>query len=105
MLTIKQHDVILRMNWLEFNRVHINYFDKFVMFSEFELGEDQMFMSSKQLEKSLKDDACVFLMFTSFKAERKVVVGDIPVVCDFPGVLPNDVSDLPPEREVEFAVD
>lgn len=33
-LPLIQLDVILGMNWLEFNHVHINYFDKLVLFLE-----------------------------------------------------------------------
>ena len=29
----------------------------------------------------------------------------IPVVCDFLEVFPEDVISLPPEREVEFSID
>ncbi|MCI95971.1 cellular nucleic acid-binding protein, partial [Trifolium medium] len=37
--------------------------------------------------------------------ESKVKVEELPVVCEFPGVFPEDVSDAPPEREVEFTID
>ncbi|MCI84522.1 cellular nucleic acid-binding protein, partial [Trifolium medium] len=37
--------------------------------------------------------------------EEKSKVGALPVVCEFPDVFPDDISDLPPEREVEFAID
>lgn len=104
-LPLSQLDVILRMNWFEFNHVHINCFDKYTMFPEFEEGGDMMFMSSKQVEESLKDDTCVFKMFASLKAERKFMIGDLPVVCDFPEVFPGDISDFPPKREVEFSID
>ncbi|GJS28235.1 putative reverse transcriptase domain-containing protein [Tanacetum coccineum] len=30
---------------------------------------------------------------------------DIPVVCEFPGVFPEDLSGLPPSREVEFCIE
>ncbi|GJW06931.1 putative reverse transcriptase domain-containing protein [Tanacetum coccineum] len=30
---------------------------------------------------------------------------DIPVVCEFPGVFPEELSGLPPSREVEFRID
>ncbi|MCI36275.1 RNA-directed DNA polymerase (Reverse transcriptase), partial [Trifolium medium] len=30
---------------------------------------------------------------------------ELPVVCEFPDVFPDDVSDVPPEREVEFTID
>ncbi|XP_050878547.1 uncharacterized protein LOC127082357 [Lathyrus oleraceus] len=32
-------------------------------------------------------------------------MGEFPIVHDFPEVFPDDVSDLPPEREVEFTID
>lgn len=52
-----QFDVILGMNWCEFNCVHINYFAKTVMFLE--MGEDGelMFISAKQVEEFLKEEA------------------------------------------------
>jgi hypothetical protein len=30
---------------------------------------------------------------------------DIPVVCEFPGVFPDDLLGLPPDREVEFVIE
>ncbi|MCI98264.1 cellular nucleic acid-binding protein, partial [Trifolium medium] len=30
---------------------------------------------------------------------------ELPVVCEFPDVFLGDVSDVPPEREVEFAIE
>ncbi|MCI82375.1 enzymatic polyprotein, partial [Trifolium medium] len=30
---------------------------------------------------------------------------ELPVVCEFSDVFPEDVSDVPPEREVEFTID
>lgn len=48
-LQLSQLDVILGMNWLEFNRVHINYFSKTMMFLEMRGDEELMFISSKQV--------------------------------------------------------
>ncbi|XP_050916683.1 uncharacterized protein LOC127131831 [Lathyrus oleraceus] len=73
--------------------------------NEFEEGEDMMFMSAKQVDESLKDEARVFMIFSLLKAESKAMIGDIPVVCDFPEVFVDDISDFPPEREVEFTID
>lgn len=71
------------MNWLEFNHVHINCFNKSVTFLEFEEGGGMLFMSAKKMEESLKDDARVAMIFTSLKAESKVIIGDLLVVRDF----------------------
>jgi hypothetical protein len=30
---------------------------------------------------------------------------DIPVVCEFPDVFPNDLPGLPPDRDVEFVIE
>nr|GFB44838.1 putative reverse transcriptase domain-containing protein [Tanacetum cinerariifolium] len=30
---------------------------------------------------------------------------DIPIVCEFPDVFPEDLSGLPPSREIEFRID
>ncbi|MCI83758.1 cellular nucleic acid-binding protein, partial [Trifolium medium] len=44
-------------------------------------------------------------MFASLMMEENLEVDVLPVVCEFPDVFPDDISDLPPEREVEFSVD
>ena len=32
-------------------------------------------------------------------------IRDIPVVCEFPDVFPEDLPDLPPDRDVQFNID
>ncbi|XP_050914573.1 uncharacterized protein LOC127129431 [Lathyrus oleraceus] len=96
---------IYGVKWLEFNRAHVNYFDKFVLFLEFEEGEDLMFMSANKMEEFLKNDAQVFITFSSLKVETKVVLGDLLVVCEFPEVFPDDINDLPPEHKFVFSID
>ncbi|XP_050895582.1 uncharacterized protein LOC127102225 [Lathyrus oleraceus] len=60
---------------------------------------------ANQLEELLKDEAQVFVMFASLKAESKAKIDEFPVVCHFPEVFPDDINDPPPEREVEFSID
>jgi len=45
------------------------------------------------------------MMFASLKESGEKGIGDLPVVQEFPEVFPDDIIDLPPEREVEFAID
>jgi hypothetical protein len=35
----------------------------------------------------------------------KPEIQDIPVVCEFPDVFPEDLPGLPPERDVEFVIE
>ncbi|XP_050897713.1 uncharacterized protein LOC127104575 [Lathyrus oleraceus] len=104
-LQLSQLDVILRMNWLEFNRVHTNYFSKTVMFPD--MGGDGVFMFifSKQVEEFFKEEAQVFSKFYALGIDSKAAMRDLLVVCDFPKVFPDDINDLPPEHEVEFSID
>ncbi|MCI91435.1 cellular nucleic acid-binding protein, partial [Trifolium medium] len=37
--------------------------------------------------------------------EEKIEVDALPVVREFTDVFPDDILDLPPEREVEFSID
>ncbi|MCI68332.1 cellular nucleic acid-binding protein, partial [Trifolium medium] len=62
-------------------------------------------MCSREVERSLKVQENMFVMFASLMMEEKSEVGALPVMCEFPDVFPEDISDLPPEREVEFAID
>lgn len=47
----------------------------------------------------------MFMMFYFLRVEGETVMVDLPVVCDFPDVFPDDISYLPLEREVEFSID
>jgi len=44
-------------------------------------------------------------MFASLKESCEKGFGDLPVVQEFPEVFPDDITNLPPEREVEFVID
>lgn len=47
----------------------------------------------------------MLVMFASLIIESDVVASDVPIVCEFPDVLLEDICHLPPEREVEFTID
>ncbi|MCI77911.1 cellular nucleic acid-binding protein, partial [Trifolium medium] len=67
--------------------------------------EESQLMSTKQVNESVKEQAELFAVFASLKLESRVKMEELPVVCEFPDVFPGDVSDVPPEREVEFTID
>jgi len=46
-----------------------------------------------------------WILFASLKESSEKGVGDLPVVQGFAEVFPDDITDLPLEREVEFAID
>jgi hypothetical protein len=96
-------DVIFGMNWLIFNRVHINCCEKIVTFPKLE--ENSLLMSGKEIKESLKEHGELFVMFASLKLEGGIGIEELPVVQEFSDVFPEDVMNVPPEREVEFTID
>lgn len=72
---------------------------------EFGGGEKLTFASAKQVRESVKDRAQVFVMLASLEAICNGVVRDLSVVCEFPKVFPEDISDLSPECKMEFSID
>lgn len=92
--------MILGMNFLEFNHVYINCFDKTVLFLKLKENLDSGFLSAGQVKWSLRENEQVLVLFTSLRMENNVAASDISVVCEFLDVFPNDICDLPHECEV-----
>ncbi|GJU99931.1 putative reverse transcriptase domain-containing protein [Tanacetum coccineum] len=88
-------DMIVGMDWLSKLRAKIVCFDKIVQIplSNGEILE----VHGEHAEGNLKQ------LKTMKVNEPKLK--DIPVIHDFPGVFPEDLSGLPPSREVEFHID
>ncbi|XP_073219904.1 uncharacterized protein [Cicer arietinum] len=98
-------DVILGMDWLSTNRVRIDFFSKTIEFMESEEMDKPRNISTNQVKALLKEDAQLYMILASLEFEDKVVMRDVPIVCEFPEVFPEDVTSLPPEREIEFSID
>ncbi|MCI57896.1 cellular nucleic acid-binding protein, partial [Trifolium medium] len=62
-------------------------------------------MCCREVKRSVKAQEDVFAMFASLRVEEKNEVDALPVVREFADVFPDDIVDLPPEREVEFSID
>jgi hypothetical protein len=98
-------DVILGMNWLEYNHVHINCFCNSVYFASAEEESGAEFLSTKQLKQVERDGILMFSLMASLSIENQAVIDKIQVVCEFPEVFPDEIPDVPPERDVEFMID
>ena len=76
-----------------------------MVFDDFVVSKDRMFISSNQVVTSLQEDAQLYMIISNLEVETKVSMGDLPVVREFPEVFPEDIPSLPPEREIEFSID
>ncbi|GJU86289.1 putative reverse transcriptase domain-containing protein [Tanacetum coccineum] len=88
-------DVIVGMDWLSYHRAVMDCYEKIVRIP---LPNGEILkVQGERLEKDPRSLACI-------KANEKKL-DDIRVVQDFPEVFPDDLSGLPPVREIEFRID
>ena len=87
-------DVILGMNWISDHGVLIDTSTRLVMLREPDSREAFLV----QLPKN--DN-----IHHAANAIRPLTVAEIPVVCEFPDVFPEDLPGLPPDRAIEFKID
>ncbi|CAJ2652659.1 unnamed protein product [Trifolium pratense] len=69
------------------------------MFGEVEL------VTTKQLKRLALEGNQLFSLMASLSIENQAVIDKLPVVCEFPEVFPDEIPEVPPEREVEFSID
>jgi hypothetical protein len=85
-------DVILGMNWLARHKVTLNTDQRTIRLSH---SQEEILLSIPIPTK------------TTGRVYEAIIleIKDIPVVCEFPDVFPEDLPGLPPEREVEFVIE
>ncbi|GJX80955.1 putative reverse transcriptase domain-containing protein [Tanacetum coccineum] len=88
-------DVIVGMDWLSYHHAVIVCYEKIV---HVQLPNGEILkIQGERPEKDLRS-------LSYIKANEKKVE-DIPIVHDFPDIFPDDLSGLPPVREIEFRID
>jgi hypothetical protein len=87
-------DVILGMNWLAQHKAILNTDLRTIRLS---YGQEEVLLSIP-----------VAIPAKPFGRVYEAIIPeiqDIPVVCEFPDVFPEDLPGLPPERDVEFVIE
>ncbi|XP_027169505.1 uncharacterized protein LOC113769237 [Coffea eugenioides] len=113
-LAIKGYDVILGMDWFARYDAQLDCKRKIVEFripGEATLRLDvrgslasSAMISSIRARKLLSRGAQGFLAFLINTPTDKLKIEDVPVVSEYPDVFPDELVNLPPEREIEFEV-
>ena len=86
-------DIILGMNWMKEQGVLLDTNAHYVHIKSSDYGS--MTLSLKNLESATST-----VNHTKGKA-----LADIPVVCEYPDVFSEDLPGMPPDRNVEFAIE
>lgn len=90
-LPLSYLDVIIGINWLEFNHVHMNFYNKSIRFLAPDDGKEANSIFASQLEELLKDKVKAFAISASLFVESQTVVEGLLVVFEFLEVFPNDI--------------
>ncbi|XP_057975313.1 uncharacterized protein LOC131162726 [Malania oleifera] len=108
-------DIILGMDWLEANYANIDCYRKEVIFRppskpEFNFVGSQVssppqLVSVMQARRLLLDGCQGFMAFVKEMSENELKLSDTPVVKEFLDVFLEELSGLPPDREVDFPID
>jgi len=87
-------DVILGMKWMSDHGVLIDTSTRVIMLRE--PNSKEAFLVQLPRSDDIRHAA---------NAIRPLMVVEIPVVCEFPDVFPEDLPGLPPDRDIEFKID
>ncbi|XP_022024218.1 uncharacterized protein LOC110924524 [Helianthus annuus] len=103
------------MDFLRENHAEVVCFDKMICFSLSNsdqlcvygevLSKELKLMSCVQASKCLRKEYFVFLAHIVKTKDEKKTVKDVPAICDFPNVFPDDFPSLPPTRDINFGID
>ncbi|XP_043721030.1 uncharacterized protein LOC122668548 [Telopea speciosissima] len=116
LLEMKDFDVILGMDWLAAYHASVLCFEKRVLVRPVQQLEFEFFgmmigtppsviISVMQARKLLRQGCQGFLASVVDTEVKGSVLTDVPIVKDFLDVFPEDLVELPPERDMEFAIE
>ena len=114
-MPIGSFDVIIGMDWLSSHRAEILCHEKairlplpngeaLIIYGD-KSGKNLKVISCTKTQKYLHKKCSAFLAHIVDKRRKIKEIKDIPQVCDFPDVFPEDLPGIPPVRQVEFRID
>jgi hypothetical protein len=95
LITIKLEgmDVILGMDWMTQHKVILDVSDRVVEINSPTVGHTTLYLP-------LQDGTDAFAYVTIISP-----LDEIPVVCEYPDVFPDELPGMPPDRDVEFVIE
>jgi hypothetical protein len=86
-------DIILGMDWMTRHKVVLDILDRVVAINLPTVGHTTLYLPFKD-----GTDPCAYVTIISHFDE-------IPVVCEYPDVFPDELPSMPPDRDVEFVIE
>ena len=108
-------DVVLGMDWLSRHRATLDCYKKEVKlhipgklevkFRGMRRELSSNMISTMAAQRMLRKGRQGYLAYVVETGKEGTTFDEIPVVREFPDVFPDDITGLPPDREVEFTID
>ncbi|XP_055961862.1 uncharacterized protein LOC130015544 [Mercurialis annua] len=115
LLEVLTFNVILGMDWLALHYANVDCRKKMVTFNTpgvqpFSIQGEKTesptsLISAIKARRMLKKGCQGFLAIVRDINKSQGSVCDVPVVCEYPYVFPEELPGLPPDREIEFCID
>jgi hypothetical protein len=86
-------DVILSMDWMTLHKVVLDISYRVVEINSPTVGHTTLYLPFKD-----GTDSCAYVTIIS-------PLDEIPVVCEYPDVFPEELPGMPPDRDVEFVIE
>ncbi|XP_054824762.1 uncharacterized protein LOC129322474 [Prosopis cineraria] len=108
-IPMKGLDVIIGMDWMMANNATLDCARKIVLLlvhaTPANIPSESKLLSVVQAERLMQQGCMAYMVFFSMHGDYDGSIDKIGVVNEFLEVFTDDMSDLPPEREVEFTID
>jgi hypothetical protein len=93
LLNLEGIDVILGTNWMIEHRVLLDISSRVIEINSPYQGATTLYLPQQEFLHS-----CAYPI-------TDIKVKDIPVVCEYPDVFPDDLPGMPPDRDIEFIIE
>ena len=114
-MPIGSFDFIIGMDWLSSHHAEILCHEKAIrlpllngealIIYRDKSGKNLKVISCTKTQKYLHKKCSAFLAHIVDRKRKTKEIKDIPQVCDFPDVFPEDLPGIPPVRQVEFRIE
>jgi hypothetical protein len=92
-ISLEGMDVILGMDWMTQHKVVLDISDRVVAIISSTVGHTTLYLPFKD-----GTDSCAYVTIITN-------LDEIPVVCEYPDVFPNELSGMTLDRDVEFVIE
>jgi hypothetical protein len=93
LLNLEGIDVILGTNWMTEHRVLLDISSRVIEIDSPYHGATTLYLPKQEY------------LYPCTYAITDTKVRDIPVVCEYPDVFPDDLPGMPPDRDIEFIIE